>query len=510
MTTSEPILQGMSPDDARRLHDDLRAAGYDDETIYARLGIGNVTHLKDVPGEVIMRRTDDGGPLATLIRLLLLCRAVPADSASRALAGVGLERLISAGVMASTDRGIRTNFQVLPFLGLLLAVDKPSQARLMGEKASEDHVMGVGGSTMTLANLTMRRRVGSILDIGSGSGVHALLGARHADEAHGVDINPRAHAIATFNAALNGLSNARFHLGNFTDPVADRRFDLVVSNPPYVVSPDRKFVFRDSPFPLDGVVPEVVRRGASLLREGGYAQVLCNWCNISGQPAAHRLAQWFAGLSCDAWVHVGQTTAPEQYAHTWITSSGTPDPPALRDAMTRWMNYYRENRVESISFGVLTLRRRSAAGSLPNWVHMDEQPERMTFLGPAWEHVERRMNAQQFLRSTSDASLRGAHLRAAPDARIQHELSPQADGSWQVSAARIRLAAGMASSGSLDGVTSRLVTMCNGSRPLGVIVNDLAPGLGVTPENLWTAVAPVVRGMVEQGFLLAASGAAPA
>lgn len=510
MTTNQPVLQGFAGGDARRLHDDLRAAGFEDETIYTRLGIGSVTNLKDVPGEVIMRLTEDGSPLSVLIRLLLLCRAVPPEAAARALPKVGLDRLLAGGVVASTERGIRSNFQFLPFLGLLLAVDKPRQARLAGEQAREDFVMGVGGSTMTLANLTIRRRMASMLDIGSGSGVHTLLGARHADEAHGVDINPRAHAIAMFNAALNGLTNARFHLGNFTDPVADRRFDLVVSNPPYVVSPERKYVYRDSPFPLDGVVPEVVRRGAGLLRDGGYAQVLCNWCNISGQPTPERLARWFAGLSCDAWIHVGQSTSPEQYAHSWITSTGTPDPPALRDAMSRWMSYYREHGVESISFGVLTLRRRPGTPEAPNWVHMDQNPERMSFLGPAWEHVERRMDAQMFLRHTSDERLRATPLRAAPDARIQHELSPSADGTWQVSAARIRLAAGMASSGSLDGVGSRLVTMCDGTRPLGVLVEELAPGVGVSPDELWHAVAPVARRFIENGFLLAGSGAAPA
>ena len=59
-----------------------------------------------------------------------------------------------------------------------------------------DHVLGVGGATRILAALTVRRQVGAALDLGTGSGVHALLAARHAERVVGVDLNRRALRLA--------------------------------------------------------------------------------------------------------------------------------------------------------------------------------------------------------------------------------------------------------------------------------------------------------------------------
>jgi methylase of polypeptide subunit release factors len=48
--------------------------------------------------------------------------------------------------------------------------------------------------------------VGSVLDLGAGCGIQALLAARHADRVVASDLNPRAVGIAAFNAALNEVA----------------------------------------------------------------------------------------------------------------------------------------------------------------------------------------------------------------------------------------------------------------------------------------------------------------
>ncbi len=76
-----------------------------------------------------------------------------------------------------------------------------------------------------------------MLDLGTGSGVLGLRGASHCDRVTAVDINPRALMFAGFNAHLNFVDNIELLEGSWFEPVAGRRFDLIVSNPPYVVSP---------------------------------------------------------------------------------------------------------------------------------------------------------------------------------------------------------------------------------------------------------------------------------
>jgi len=81
----------------------------------------------------------------------------------------------------------------------------------------------------------------SVLDVGTGSGVLAIVAADTASLVVAVDINPAAVSCARINALLNGVDDrVRVHHGDLFDPVAQRRFDVVLCNPPfYVGRPER-------------------------------------------------------------------------------------------------------------------------------------------------------------------------------------------------------------------------------------------------------------------------------
>ena len=69
--------------------------------------------------------------------------------------------------------------------------------------------------------------------------------------------------IAAFNAAINGITNVEWRLGSLFEPVAGERFDLIFSNPPYVISPDSQFIFRDGGRQGDALCEEMVRACAA-------------------------------------------------------------------------------------------------------------------------------------------------------------------------------------------------------------------------------------------------------
>ncbi|MGP8172922.1 MAG: peptide chain release factor N(5)-glutamine methyltransferase [Terracidiphilus sp.] len=79
-----------------------------------------------------------------------------------------------------------------------------------------------------------------IVDVGAGSGAIAIALAHHLPHAHitAVDISASALSIARENAKRNGVA-IRFLEGDLLAPVAEERFEIVVSNPPYVPSADR-------------------------------------------------------------------------------------------------------------------------------------------------------------------------------------------------------------------------------------------------------------------------------
>ena len=81
-----------------------------------------------------------------------------------------------------------------------------------------------------------------ILDIGTGSGCIAVALAHHLPQASitAIDLSPDALALARQNATLNAVADRiRFLHGDLLAPVTGEQFDLIVSNPPYVPTPDR-------------------------------------------------------------------------------------------------------------------------------------------------------------------------------------------------------------------------------------------------------------------------------
>ncbi|MFJ7075445.1 HemK2/MTQ2 family protein methyltransferase [Streptomyces sp. NPDC098781] len=76
-----------------------------------------------------------------------------------------------------------------------------------------------------------------VLDLGTGSGILAVEAARLGGRVTAVDISWRALAATWCNALLNGQTLSVRH-GDLAEAVPGRRFDLVLSNPPYVPAPD--------------------------------------------------------------------------------------------------------------------------------------------------------------------------------------------------------------------------------------------------------------------------------
>jgi hypothetical protein len=425
---------------------ELQRAGLN-ELALAEL-VGPAASGDDVP--LVLDRYRGGDPRAALLRLFVLGEPVARESlplAADALADAGLVEL-------DGDR-VTARVRLTPFAGLLIAHD--------ADAAGADWVTGVNAASRTLATLTVRRPVERALEIGTGSGVQALLAARHARTVVATDVNPRALEHTALGSGLNGLP-LDLRLGSLFEPVEGETFDLIVANPPFVISPDREFVFRDSDLPGDAVCREVVRGAAAHLRPGGFATVLCNWICTTAEERWQALVPWVEGLECDALLVSHGAVEPFHYASRWNTPLRS-DPGRYAAAVGRWLDYYERERIAAIGVGAVILRGRSG----PGWVRGFAAPQ--PALGAAGEHILRLFAAADHLAELGDeAALLDERFGLVHGHRLDQTLVY--DGGYGIADVTLSLPAGVGLVGRVAPEALPLLFALAPDRPLRAIAAE--------------------------------------
>jgi SAM-dependent methyltransferase len=491
--TAGRVPRFADPADAARARGRLADAGFTGRGITERLKVATVPTAGVLNHPLYLWRTRGGDALDTFIRLFLLYGNVPADAVREALRPMTLETWVEAGLLRPVDGSgdVAGTVRMLPYGDLLVVTDRPPRTEA---EIPADFVMSVGAATITLANATVRRRSRRTLDLGCGCGTLGLLAARHSDEVYALDMNGRAVEYAAFNAACNSLANVRPLQGNLFEPVSELRnsFDLIVCNPPFVISPESRYLYRDSGRRGDEICRDIVAISPQYLAEGGYCQMLCNWAHVRGEDWKRHLASWFEGSGCDAWVIRYETRDAARYADTWVRQSEA-------DLFDQWMRYYDREGIEAVSLGLVNLRRR--ASGRPNWVRFDHAPKPDR---PVGDDILRGFGLRQYLEETDDAALLAAHLRVNSDVRLDQESEPR-DGAWRARESTLSRDAATAPRGNADPHVLRLMAGCNGRRPLGEIVGTIAASLGRSPADVTPAMLPIVRQLVLEAFLVPAA-----
>jgi SAM-dependent methyltransferase len=481
-------------DDYRRVRDTLAAAGYDDRGVTEVLGT-SMSSLVDKKLAVLLRRTGGGTPLETLIRLFILGVRVDTAPARAALAPMAPAWWAEHGLVTLEGDEVEGTVQLRCYQGLVVAFDFH---RRHGAALRPDYVMGISASSLTLAGLTIRRANGAALDLGTGSGFQAFLAAQHSERVVATDRNPRAAEMASFNARLNGLDRVEVREGDLFEPVAGETFDLVVSNPPFIVSPDNIFYFLHSGRTGDEVCRAIAREVPAVLTDGGICQFLANWAVVDGEDWRDRLAGWMEGTGCDALVLRRGSTAPDEYAAIWIENES--GEAGFASSFEAWMDYYDGLGVEAIDSGLITMRKSS--GSHVPWFRADDSPDTMTF--PAGEEILHRFEAEDFLAAhPGDDDLLSVAFQVSPDVRLDQRSGPGEDG-WMMQAAQLRRIEGLHWSGNVDIDGAFLLARCDGTRPMAALLADLAEAVGPDAQELATSWPATVRRLVECGFLVPA------
>lgn len=501
-----------------RLREDLAAAGYTVEAVERVLGPMAAAALhreQSLPARRRVRQLGVGGPsaadepaVAVLVALFGLGLPCPVTQVGAVFRRTGMDGLARLGLVVpvrGTADLVRATCDLRPYGDeehtWWVASDLAEVA--VGGPLRTDHVLGVGGASATLASWTPRPQVSRALDVGTGCGVQALHLAGHADQVVATDLSSRALAFAAFNAALAG-QQWDLRQGSLWEPVAGEQYDLVVSNPPFVITPRSGdipvFEYRDGGLAGDGIVAAMVRGAAAHLTEGGIAHLLGNWELAPGQDWREVWSGWLAGTGLDAFVVQRDSQDAAEYAETWARDGGhRPGVAAYDEMVGSWLDDFETRGVDRIGFGVITLRRPPTGVSRAPWIDLvDHSGPVANPMGPA---VLARVAARDWLATHTRADVLDRCWQAAADVTDERHLRPGADGP---SVILIRQGGGLGVALAVDTVLSAFVGVCDGELTAGQALGGIAALLDVPVDDVVAQAWPGVERMIAEGMLLPA------
>ncbi len=502
-TTSLP-----TPDRAAELREALLDAGFTADGLLDLLGAPAYAALarsETVPALRATRGPGDGA-LASLVRLFLLQQPEPYVHAAGALP---VEVALADGWLRLEGDEVHATVDVRPYGGpdgedWFIVSDLGCSVGGAGGIGSREEgvVLGVGGASTTLAGITVRTSVGSALDVGTGSGIQALHASRHATRVTATDVNPRALGFTRLTLALSGAPEAELLTGSLFEPVGDATYDLIVSNPPFVISPGARLTYRDGGMGGDDLCRTLVQEAGARLNPGGYAQFLGNWQHVEGEDWRDRLRSWVP-RGCDAWIVQRDVQDVTQYAELWLRDAGDhrTDPAEYARRYEDWLDEFEERGTKSVGFGWITLRRTDAAEPsivVEEWPHTVEQP-----LGDA---VLAHFARQDYLREHDDAALLEAHFTLAEEVVQEQVGAPGAEDPEHVV---LRQNRGMRRATKVDTVGAGFAGVCDGSLSAGRILDAIAQLMQEDPIVLRDRTPEAIRLLVEQGFLDPVAGRTP-
>jgi methylase of polypeptide subunit release factors len=473
---------------ARRLRDFLADSGFTPHALAGHLGSARPAARRGAL-PFLLYRTSGQTVLQALMRWFVLGRPIESSTAGQIFKNQDLTLLLRANLLEEKEGRILPQVVLLPFEHGWIASD------LVSYSASNDFVIPINTTTEALHYWTIPAPVESALDLGTGSGALGLQMARTCRQVVCTDLNPRAIDFARFNASLNDAGNVEFVLGDGFRPVSGRRFDRIVCNPPFFITPAGEKMYSENPEPLDGFCRKLIRQAPTVLSEGGTLQMLAEWVETRDQSWSERIEEWCADLGCDALVLYGPARDPEEYALERVQELNPAGSPADHtQTLVEWIQYYRGHQVQAVLSGLISLRRRSGR----NWtrlIPMNQMP-----VEPVGDAIAAAISRQDYLQSVTDQALLSERLRLVSGAKLEQSLLRDG-GAWKAQSVHMITTTGLRQRQAMTPAIADFLSGLDGTNTLGERILELSTDEPAPPEQIRRECLGLVRRMIGLGFL---------
>jgi methylase of polypeptide subunit release factors len=354
-----PLLQLATSEQFAALREHFLRSGFSEKALRERLDIqpGRELDLAGLSGRPPLKpKAGDG--LDALIYLFVLGESLPAADAESFFPGPVWETLGQTHLIepdpADGKRCI-ASVALYPIRDLFIASDRWSNSDHSPRQMFPDIVYpALTKSAKQFIDYTSFEPCEDFLELCAGTAPAALLAARSAKNIWATDIAQRSIDFAKFNAALNGIDNVTFALGDLFQPVEGLTFDRIAAHPPYVPVLQTAEIFYGGGEDGEEITKRIIAELPARLKPGG--RFYCRTLGTArpGVSFESRIREWLGEKhqGFDVALFTLQTFEPRQFAlEETLNKNGG------REQFALWEKLFMKNAVRELVLGIVVIQR---------------------------------------------------------------------------------------------------------------------------------------------------------
>jgi precorrin-6B methylase 2 len=293
-----PLRMG-SPGAFATVREFLKSAGYTEEFIKSHFNVPAIEPLL-MPQGLLFEHFEKGyqgeGTPLFLTRLFLGGYAAPRQQFHQHFPREVMDAFLELGLLQDvkgTYHDLRAPVLLYPAYGLYITSDAGPRMEGVTGYSGQDFVMsGTEDICRDFIDGFSKSPCDRFLDMGTGSGLAAILGAGFASHVWAVDITERATRFTNFNRMLNGVENLTVLRGDLYEPVKDLQFDRIVSNPPFEPPLKSHMIYSEGGSDGEQILARLITEAPERLVPGG--RLYANVCGTdrNGETFDERVLRW--------------------------------------------------------------------------------------------------------------------------------------------------------------------------------------------------------------------------
>jgi hypothetical protein len=290
-------------------------------------------------------------------------------------------------------------------------------------------------------------------------------------------------------------------LGSLFEPVAgmEGQFDLIVSNPPFVIAPRHELVCLGGTHEGDSLVRELLAGVPRYLAEDGFACVTLNWHHKSEDDWPVRPHVWLDQNGCDCLLIKLYSEDARTYAEKWVGEADFAHQQGGAQDVEAWLAELARLGASYVSMACLILRKRKTSGE---HFFRAEELDYHTLQGDASDQLLAMMeNEARFHEAASMDDILALSLRLDEHVELEQRVRQGKGGGWDVMRGVLRQTHGFPFDLGLDANAIDLLSDFVGTRPAHEVIAAMARRKRVDPQQALDASAKFLSKLMRFGFL---------